>query len=41
VTAKEGKKGFYTGRIAEALVKICQDLGGHLELEDLKKHMER
>lgn len=38
--AKEGKKGFYTGRIAEELVKVCQDLGGHLTLEDLKKHME-
>jgi gamma-glutamyltranspeptidase/glutathione hydrolase len=38
--ATEGKKGFYTGRIAEALVKVCQDLGGHIELEDLKKHLE-
>jgi gamma-glutamyltranspeptidase / glutathione hydrolase len=38
--AKEGKKGFYTGRIAEALVKVCKDLGGHLELEDLKHHMD-
>lgn len=38
--AKEGKKGFYSGRIAEAIVKVCKDLGGHIELEDLKKHME-
>ncbi|KAI9743895.1 MAG: hypothetical protein M1818_002629 [Claussenomyces sp. TS43310] len=38
--AKEGKKGFYTGRIAEAFVKVCQDLGGHIELDDLKQHME-
>lgn len=38
--AKEGKKGFYTGRVAESLVKVCQDLGGHIELEDLRKHME-
>lgn len=38
--AKEGKKGFYTGRIAESLVKVCKDLGGHIELADLEKHME-
>lgn len=38
--AKEGKKGFYTGRIAEALVKVVQDLGGHLELDDLRHHLE-
>lgn len=38
--AAEGKKGFYTGRIATELVKVVQDLGGHLELDDLKHHME-
>jgi gamma-glutamyltranspeptidase/glutathione hydrolase len=38
--AKEGKKGFYTGRIAEELVKVCQDLGGYLELADLENHMK-
>lgn len=38
--AKEGKKGFYTGRIAEELVKVVQDLGGHLELDDLQNHLE-
>jgi gamma-glutamyltranspeptidase/glutathione hydrolase len=38
--AKEGKKGFYTGRIAEAIIKVTKDRGGCLELEDLKKHME-
>lgn len=38
--AKEGKKGFYTGRIAESIVKVCKDLGGGLELVDLQKHME-
>ena len=38
--AKEGKKGFYTGRIAEELVKVVQDLGGHLTLDDLKHHLE-
>jgi gamma-glutamyltranspeptidase/glutathione hydrolase len=39
--AKEGKKGFYSGRIAEELVKVCQDLGGHMTLEDLKQHLEK
>jgi len=38
--AKEGKKGFYTGRIAEELVKVVRDLGGHLCLDDLKHHLE-
>jgi gamma-glutamyltranspeptidase/glutathione hydrolase len=38
--AKEGKKGFYTGRIAEALIKAIQDRGGLLELEDLKNHLD-
>ncbi len=38
--ATEGKKGFYTGRVAEELVKVCRDLGGHLELADLAHHME-
>ncbi|VUC20980.1 unnamed protein product [Clonostachys rosea] len=39
--AEEGKEGFYTGRIAEELVKVVQDLGGHLELDDLKHHLEQ
>lgn len=38
--AAQGKEGFYTGRIAEQIVKVIQDLGGHLELEDLKHHLE-
>jgi gamma-glutamyltranspeptidase/glutathione hydrolase len=38
--AKEGKKGIYTGHIAEAIVKVTKDRGGFLELEDLKKHLE-
>nr|WOD46182.1 hypothetical protein [Trichoderma atroviride] len=38
--AVEGKKGFYTGRIATELVKVVQDLGGHLTLEDLEHHLE-
>ncbi|KAI9725463.1 MAG: hypothetical protein M1828_003134 [Chrysothrix sp. TS-e1954] len=36
--AKHGKKGFYEGEVANAYVKVVQDLGGHLSLEDLKKH---
>lgn len=38
--AKEGKKGFYTGRIAEEIIKVTSDLGGHLTMEDLQHHME-
>jgi gamma-glutamyltranspeptidase/glutathione hydrolase len=38
--AKEGKKGFYTGRIAQAIVKVTRDRGGFLELGDLEKHLE-
>lgn len=38
--AAEGKKGFYEGRIAEAIVKVHNDLGGYLTLEDLKHHAE-
>ncbi|KAJ4411286.1 hypothetical protein N0V85_003856 [Neurospora sp. IMI 360204] len=38
--ATEGKKGFYSGRIAEELVKVVNDLGGHLELADLQHHLE-
>jgi gamma-glutamyltranspeptidase/glutathione hydrolase len=38
--ATEGKKGFYTGRIAEELVKVVKDSGGCLELEDLQHHLE-
>ena len=35
--AKHGKKGFYEGPVADALIKVVQDLGGRLTLEDLKK----
>ena len=38
--AAEGKKGFYEGRIAEEIVKVIQDRGGYLTLEDLKNHAE-
>lgn len=36
--AEHGKKGFYEGSVAEALVKAHQDRGGHLTLDDLKSH---
>jgi gamma-glutamyltranspeptidase / glutathione hydrolase len=39
--ATEGKKGFYTGRIAQEIVKVVKDRGGHLELDDLKYHLEK
>jgi gamma-glutamyltranspeptidase / glutathione hydrolase len=38
--ATVGKKGFYSGRIAEEIIKVTKDLGGHLELEDLAHHLE-
>ena len=38
--AKHGKAGFYEGSVAESLVKVVQDLGGHLNLEDMKYHSE-
>ncbi|KAK4704921.1 hypothetical protein P7C70_g1289, partial [Phenoliferia sp. Uapishka_3] len=36
--AKDGKKGFYEGRIAEAMVELVQSRGGVMTLEDLKQH---
>jgi gamma-glutamyltranspeptidase/glutathione hydrolase len=38
--AKDGKKGFYEGPIAEAIIKVTSDLGARLTLEDLKNHGE-
>ncbi|KAJ5385823.1 Gamma-glutamyltranspeptidase [Penicillium cosmopolitanum] len=38
--AAEGKKGFYQGRIAEQIVKVVNDLGGFMTLEDLAYHAE-
>ena len=38
--AKNGKAGFYEGPVAEALVQVVQDLGGHLTLEDMKYHSQ-
>ncbi|KAH7344002.1 gamma-glutamyltranspeptidase [Rhizoctonia solani] len=35
---KEGKKGFYTGRIAEAIVELIKSKGGVMELGDLAEH---
>ncbi|GAA6019910.1 hypothetical protein JCM10207_003333 [Rhodosporidiobolus poonsookiae] len=35
---KEGKKGFYEGRIAESIVELIQSKGGVMTLEDLKNH---
>ncbi|KAG9076361.1 hypothetical protein FS749_011880 [Ceratobasidium sp. UAMH 11750] len=34
----EGKKGFYTGRIAEAIVELIKSKGGVMELDDLAAH---
>ncbi|EME46548.1 hypothetical protein DOTSEDRAFT_51997 [Dothistroma septosporum NZE10] len=40
LVGKQGKAGFYTGTVAEELVKVVQDLGGHLTLDDLKNHQD-
>lgn len=37
---KEGKKGFYTGRIAKAIVDVVEQTGGFLTLEDLEDHLK-
>ncbi|KIX00858.1 gamma-glutamyltransferase [Rhinocladiella mackenziei CBS 650.93] len=39
--AAEGKKGFYTGRVAQAIVDVLKMMGGHMELSDLEDHMNR
>lgn len=39
--AADGKAGFYTGRVAEELVRVVQELGGQLELADLAHHLEQ
>jgi gamma-glutamyltranspeptidase / glutathione hydrolase len=36
--ARDGPKGFYGGRIGQAIVDVCQSLGGEMTLEDLKGH---
>lgn len=40
LVGSKGKAGFYTGPVAEALIKVVKDLGGHLALEDLENHMK-
>ncbi|KAJ6257359.1 Gamma-glutamyltranspeptidase [Drechslerella dactyloides] len=37
---REGRKGFYEGRIADEIVKVVQARGGVLTLGDLKRHGE-
>lgn len=39
--AAKGKKGFYEGPIAEAIVQVLKDRGGVMTLEDLKFHGEQ
>lgn len=36
--AREGKNGFYKGRIAQAIVDVLKPLGGCMTLEDLAAH---
>ncbi|KAL2071630.1 hypothetical protein VTL71DRAFT_12865 [Oculimacula yallundae] len=37
--AKEGKKGFYTGRIADSIIQATNDRGGFLTHADLESHL--
>jgi len=37
--AKHGKKGFYEGRVADAIIALSQSLGGLMTHEDLKAHV--
>ncbi|KAJ9646952.1 hypothetical protein H2204_000644 [Knufia peltigerae] len=39
--AAEGKKGFYTGKIAQSIVDVLRFSGGFMELSDLEDHMNR
>ncbi|KAL8803253.1 MAG: hypothetical protein Q9182_003284 [Xanthomendoza sp. 2 TL-2023] len=39
--AKNGKEGFYSGPVAEALVKVVRDRGGHYEMDDLSYHLQQ
>lgn len=36
--ARHGRKGFYEGPVADAYVKVVQDLGGSITHDDLKHH---
>ncbi|KID71989.1 Glutathione hydrolase-like YwrD proenzyme [Metarhizium brunneum] len=37
---EQGKPGFYSGRIADEIIKVTRKLGGFLEAEDLQHHMD-
>lgn len=37
--SKLGKKGFYEGKIAQAIVELVQSIGGVLDLDDLSSHV--
>ena len=39
--AAEGKKSFYSGRIADAIVEVLRTSGGYMKLSDLEDHMNR
>lgn len=38
--AQHGKKGFYEGPVANALIQVVQKLGGRLSKEDLRHHAD-
>jgi gamma-glutamyltranspeptidase / glutathione hydrolase len=38
--AAEGKEGFYGGRIGKAIADVVKLCGGHLDLDDLKHHLD-
>ena len=38
--AEQGKKGFYEGYVADAIIKVVSDQGGVLCHDDLKHHCE-
>ena len=37
--ANEGKRGFYSGKVAKSLIKAVQDRGGHLQQDDSAYHL--
>ena len=38
--AAEGKKGFYTGRVADAIIDVIKLTDGHMEHSDLQHHLQ-
>ena len=38
--AKDGRRGFYEGPVAQAVVDVITDLGGYLTLDDMRRHGE-